>query len=230
MTKQVRFAPENRLYSPKPFEKPLLVVGMAASQQSSTSSSSSATSQSSDKLKARSRAGSIPSPLIIPETPTRLHYLLAYLPFQHPAVFYDLSLHPSILERLHPATTLSESATDPPMASMIVTCPHLNWELHIAPSTGSMRPYISVADVFRALYSGLRKAVHPMEYEALPSYHALHVNQAYFTRCGFILDDYVRMEEQKKGVKRVDFLLGRNRFLGLSSRKGDSRVWELNVS
>jgi hypothetical protein len=93
-----------------------------------------------------------------------------------------------------------------------------------------MRPYVSVSDVFNSLYSGLRKAVHPVEYEALPSSHALYVNQAYFDRCNFIPDDYARMEEQKKGVKRIDFLLGRNRFLGLSSRKGDSAIWELNVS
>ena len=97
-------------------------------------------------------------------------------------------------------------------------------------------PYVSVRDVVHALYRGLRMAVHPLEYEALPSMETItNVNEAYFSRCNSIVEKKARQEEQAKGVKRVDFLMDRNRFLGLSkksstSRKGGSMVWELNVS
>ncbi|KAK7441526.1 hypothetical protein VKT23_016516 [Stygiomarasmius scandens] len=226
MAKQVRFSPQNRLYSPAPSPAPMSVVQKTTSHHSSSSSS-----RQPHELETVPRPRKLPPPLMIPEAATKLHYLLAYIPFQHPAVYYDLSLHPSTVERYHSTSVLSESATDPPMPSLIVTCPHLNWELFITPSLDSRRSYVSVSDVFHSLYSGLRAAVHPVEYEALPSQDTVNnVNQAYFSRCRNIGDYYTQLEEQKKGVKRVDFLMGRNRFLGLSSRRGDTRIWELNVS
>jgi len=94
-------------------------------------------------------------------------------------------------------------------------------------------PYVSVLDVVHALYRGLRMAVHPVEYEALPTVEATaNVNEAFFSRCNKIVDKKARQEEHAKGVKRVDFLMGRNRFLGLSkqSNRNGSTVWELNVS
>lgn len=85
-----------------------------------------------------------------------------------------------------------------------------------------------------ALYRGLRIAVHPVEYKALPSSEAVaNVNEAYYSRCNSILEAQARQEEQSKGIKRVDFLIGRTRFLGLSKksrRRDDGLVWELNVS
>ncbi|THU99550.1 hypothetical protein K435DRAFT_776938 [Dendrothele bispora CBS 962.96] len=196
-----------------------------------SSSTGSSSSRKTLDTRPRSRTLSLPPPLMIPEAATRLHYLLAYIPYHHPAVYYDLSLHPSTVERYHAPNILSESATDPPMPSLIVTCPFLNWELFITPSMDSRRTYVSVSDVFHSLYSGLRKAVHPVEYEGIPSLDVKNlVDQAYFNRCKLIGDYYAQVEEHKKGVKRVDFLMGRSRFLGLSSRRGDSRIWELNVS
>jgi len=71
----------------------------------------------------------------------------------------------------------------------------------------------------------------PAEYGSLPSQDAiLDVNTAYYRRCGRIEDFDSRRLEEGKGVKRVDFLMGRNRFLGLSGTLKGPDIWELNVS
>jgi hypothetical protein len=58
----------------------------------------------------------------------------------------------------------------------------------------------------------------------------LDVDKAYYRRCGCIEDPDSRQLEESKGVKRVDFLMGRNRFLGLSGTLKGPDIWELNVS
>jgi hypothetical protein len=73
--------------------------------------------------------------------------------------------------------------------------------------------------------------VHSAEYRNLPSPDAtLDVNAAYYHRCGRIEDLDFRQLEESKGVKRVDFLMDRNRFLGLSGTLKGPDIWELNVS
>jgi hypothetical protein len=57
------------------------------------------------------------------------------------------------------------------------------------------------------------------------------VDYAYFARCRLLSDENDRKLEALQGVKRVDFLLGKTRFLGLSGPvDGAHQIWELNVS
>ena len=74
------------------------------------------------------------------------------------------------------------------------------------------------------LHRTLRLPVRQAEYNKLPSLEAKRrVDDAYQARC-------ITSEEQRKGVKRVDFL-GRHRtFMGLSSSAAGPNVWVLNVS
>ncbi|KAE9386970.1 hypothetical protein BT96DRAFT_948738 [Gymnopus androsaceus JB14] len=222
LTKRVRFTSINAMYSPIPSTPYAFTTSTATSvSQSSDGSKHSKRRRHSSTLTTHPR----PFPLDVPEPITRIHYLLAFpsaAPYQLPPLTYDLC----------------SPATDPPVSSLTITCPYLHWEFPITPMTLASRkgPYVSVRDVIHALYRGLRMAVHPLEYEALPSVETItNVNEAYFSRCNSIVKKKARQEEQAKGVKRVDFLMGRNRFLGLSkksstSRKGGSMVWELNVS
>jgi hypothetical protein len=56
------------------------------------------------------------------------------------------------------------------------------------------------------------------------------VDNAYFRRCELLADEEERTMEALQGVKRVDFLGGKTRFLGLSGPVEGEHVWELNVS
>ncbi|KAJ7264842.1 hypothetical protein C8J57DRAFT_1230602 [Mycena rebaudengoi] len=86
-------------------------------------------------------------------------------------------------------------------------------------------------DVFRAVYTGLRLAVLPAEYETLADREdKAGVDGSYYTRCKLRPDGPERQLETLKGVKRVDFLKGRSRFLGVSGPIGSPHVWELNVT
>lgn len=42
-------------------------------------------------------------------------------------------------------------------------------------------------------------------------------------------DPYTKKVEESKGLKRVDFLRGRNQFMGLSSTKKGPTTWFLDV-
>ncbi|KAF9070179.1 hypothetical protein BDP27DRAFT_1362883 [Rhodocollybia butyracea] len=232
LTKHVRFSSINALYSPIP-STPYVFTSTATS----SSSMSSEGSNHSKRRRHVSKLTTRPRPALAgPEPIVRIHYILAFSPYQHPSLSYDLCVHPSLVSTYIAPDVLAESATDPPVQSLIVMCPHLHWEFPINPTPSKSRKdsYVSVHDVLHELYRGLRATVHPSEYEALPSVEAVaNVNEAYYSRCNSIVETKARLEEQAKGVKRVDFLMGRNRFLGLSkktSRKGDSLVWELNVS
>ncbi|KAJ7744737.1 hypothetical protein DFH07DRAFT_834234 [Mycena maculata] len=167
--------------------------------------------------------------LAIPTSPiTQIHLLLSFMPFTPPNVHYDLA-HP--LHTINPQLTPSflDPATFPPLPALSVLCRHINWPILVSPS----RPggFVSVLDVFTSVYASLRLAVRRAEYDALPSGDARHsVDNAYFARCRAVADENERQIETLKGVKRVDFLMGRTQFLGLSGPLEAAHTWELNVS
>lgn len=172
-----------------------------------------------------------PSP--VPESfsgEMHIHFLLAFSPYNDPPLHYDLSLPPSLLDHEISPEEFAEPATHPPLPSLYVTSPYLEWPITIFPSSGP-GGFITVLDVFESIYRALRMPVHPTEYGNLPSPDATQdVNEAYYRRCGRIEDFNLRQLEESKGVKRVDFLMGRNRFLGLSGTLKGPDIWELNVS
>ncbi|ESK86218.1 hypothetical protein Moror_16667 [Moniliophthora roreri MCA 2997] len=166
--------------------------------------------------------------------PMRLHFLLAFSPYKSPAIHYDLSLPFSIIEHSPSNSIMAEPATEPPVSSLTITSPMLQWDITVTPASPT-RSYVSVLDVLLALCRDMHISVHPEEYEAIPSLEVTKkVNKAYFNRCRSIADTAARQAEEKRGVKRVDFLMGRNHFLGLSTRNtsrtgSGGLVWELNV-
>jgi hypothetical protein len=121
----------------------------------------------------------------------------------------------------------AEPATLPPSLSLTLVSDLLPWSIVVAPSPAS---YINVSDVITTLHRSLRLAVHPDEFNALPSHDAKYrVNMAYEGRCKRLEEDPRACEEEKKkGVKRVDFLMGRTMFMGLSPV--GPGVWTINVS
>ncbi|KAJ7764150.1 hypothetical protein DFH07DRAFT_882261 [Mycena maculata] len=160
--------------------------------------------------------------------PAQIHLLLSFSPLAPPNVHYDVT-HP--LHTLNPQLTPSflDPATYPPMPALTLRCRHIDWPISVAPSQPG--GCVTVLDVLAAVYAGLRPAVARAEYDALPSGGAREkVDAAYFARCRLVAGGNAREAEALKGVKRVDFLAGRTRFMGLSGPLQAPHVWELNVS
>ncbi|KAF5335245.1 hypothetical protein D9758_017384 [Tetrapyrgos nigripes] len=160
---------------------------------------------------------------------SRIHSLLAYS--NHPTLHFDVSLPLNAItfssSRLS-TRSLAESAIEPPVSSMTLSIPHVTWPVTVTPS--SNRVFITVADVLNAVYHTLRNPVTPEEYRAIRSSSDLkRVNAAYERRHGRIRDDYAAYRERQGGVRRVDFLAGHTRFLGVSST-GTGRSWVFNVT
>jgi len=159
----------------------------------------------------------------------QIHFLLAFSPHHDPTIQYDLTLHPSTLDSEISHKEFAEPATHPPVSRLHVICPRLQWPITISSSSGT--GFVTVLDVLESIYRVLRVPAKPTEYGSLPSHSAIRgVNAAYYRRCGRFQDRDSRQLEESKGIKRVDFLMGRNRFLGLSGTLKGPDIWELNVS
>ncbi|KAJ6534214.1 hypothetical protein B0H19DRAFT_964625 [Mycena capillaripes] len=229
MTKSVQFSSTNILYSP---------LLWSPSPEASTSSLPHSPSRDQPARQIPIIYRPWPSPMPVGMSPgpdahfilcrAQIHILLAFAPSMPPHVHYDLS-HPlhTINSQLTPS--FLDPATYPPLPTLTILCRHIPWPIAVAPSqpTG----FVSVFDVFMSVYTSLWLAVRRAEYDALLSSEARHrVDEAYFTRCRLWSDDEERRIEALKGVKRVDFLVGKTRFLGLSGPVEGAHVWELNVS
>jgi hypothetical protein len=223
--KVVRFADDDVYYSPAP------------STPSPTYSSSSLPSSGGPFTPQHTTYYSTPLPPVSElypspaRGPVRIHPALGFA--AHPTYAWDVTYHPTTTRTPLPANVLAEPATNPPLPSITIISPYLPWSIAITPSASQHKlntisgtpAYVTVADVLSTLYRALRLAVRQAEYDKLPSLEAKHsVNEAYQARC--------RGSEQelRKGVKRVDFLGTRKKFMGLSSSRAGPNVWVLNVS
>ena len=169
----------------------------------------------------------IPRPPLGP-LPAAIHPLLAVS--KTPSLIYDMSRHISSLRPSHLSLSphrLAEPATEPPMTSLVIVCHHLPWRINVR--ARQQNGYITVADVMEGLYRALRLNVTEGEFRLLSHDMKHQVNKAFeqrYRRASFM--EYAH--EKAQGLRRVDFLGGKNTFLGLSSTKEGGRVWRLNVS
>lgn len=164
--------------------------------------------------------------------------MLAFSPYNEPAFSWDISYPPpapvlpledeqSIL--LH--QMLAEPATSPPLTALTITHPNLKWRIEVEPKDPAPGAYISVGDVFTTIFKELRVGIHSMDYAELTDFDARSaVDHAYYARCGRVPDPQARLVEHQKGIKRIDMLMGRNKFLGLSGTLSGPESWELNTS
>ncbi|KAJ3713270.1 hypothetical protein DFJ43DRAFT_46399 [Lentinula guzmanii] len=163
---------------------------------------------------------------------TRVHSLLAYS--HHPVINYDVSLPSSTITTTQiglSTTAFSEPAVYSPVSSIVLHIPHHIWPITVHASYNGH--YVTVNDVFTEVYHALRKNVTSAEYNAIPSKKETEkVRMAYETRYKRLRDRHASQSEKQQGVKRVDFLTGHTRFMGLSISPGHggSSVWVLRLS
>jgi hypothetical protein len=87
---------------------------------------------------------------------------------------------------------------------------------------------VTVGDVLDAIYTSLRKNIVREDFKYLSHSAQRRVNEAYERRYRRFLDRRAYERERQSGVKRVDFLMDRNRFRGLVMTSNG--VWQLEVT
>jgi len=175
----------------------------------------------------------LPSDNTIILGPVAIHPLLAYHPYLSP-INYDVSYTPNTATaniQVSPITLDShrraEPATNPPIEVFSLISDLLPWCCVIHASTYQ---YVTVEDVLLQLFRFLRTPATRDEYKAVPNQDVRdRIAESYKRRCSRASSAEEFAEEQIKGLKRVDFLLGRTRFMGLSSTKLGSDTWVLNL-
>lgn len=156
----------------------------------------------------------ISPPFPQPIKPSRIHPLLESS--CTPVLNFDLRQSPTTItsnkQRIL-RKTLYEPATAPPLQSLTIIIPDLPWTITVNASRG----YVTVQDVLDELYYSLRKNISAQEFHVLPNDQARwRVTMAYEQRYRRITSPREYDDEKRRGVTRVDFLMGRNKFAGLS--------------
>ncbi|KAF8811420.1 hypothetical protein BYT27DRAFT_7208559 [Phlegmacium glaucopus] len=157
---------------------------------------------------------------------------LSILPILKPQITYDLMEHPStIMTRnnysLSPRT-FREPATTPPLPFLTITSIHLPWTIKVYASNGS---YVTLEDVFDCMYRSLRTNITSGEFKMFPRPEdQRRATRAYEQRYRRLRNNRAYDEEKRGGMKRVDFLMGRTKFLGISNSSRRPDEWQLRVA
>ena len=117
---------------------------------------------------------------------------------------------------------------------------HDGWVVHVVPSTGvpalmpvppspfsggvplspfvsgTMGPVVRCADVLHALFVTLQRRATEQEYYSLGESRRARVSSAFWTRCRASGPEATVQAEVQFGVKRIDFLEGRTRWVACS--------------
>jgi len=170
------------------------------------------------------------SPLLpLPSGLVEINPLLGFHPHS-PKLLDDLSLPWEVVTtNTSPPISISraallEPATNPPTAYLQLQCPNLPWKLDIVCKTSH---YVTIFDVLAQLYSFLRLTASAKEFNFETVESRSEISRAFRQRVS--RDPRTASVEESKGLKRIDFLKGRNRFMGLSSTKLGPDTWTLNV-
>jgi hypothetical protein len=142
---------------------------------------------------------------------------------------YTVSASPVLSPRV-----LAEPAITAHLPYFTIVCDALPWHISIRPSSSKPGAYITVADVLNGIYRDLRRPVRTEELEvmALPPHFISSVRQAFYTRCSRLaqVDPAAANSETRKGIRRIDFLLGNSLFAGLVPTKDSPDNWQLTFS
>jgi len=169
-----------------------------------------------------------------------MHTLLARTRTYSAPISYDITYAPSA-RAIHdrstrmpvPEHTLSEPATEPRVSKLVVSCDRLPWKIvvragsarstspgfYVGRSAGP-RSHVTVHDVLCAVHSCLLQPISRAEWDMLErgSKRETKVTRAYEERCIKTRGGW------EEGVKRIDWLGQRTRFVGLqlSAEGGDA--------
>jgi hypothetical protein len=109
---------------------------------------------------------------------------------------------------------LDEPATYPPLSSITLISDLLPWLIHVEASQTFSVPAVTIDDVLQTLLTNLYIPVTPREWACVPSATQALVTTTFYRRIESIPHSSLKESERRKGVRRMDFLLGRTRLAG----------------
>jgi hypothetical protein len=154
------------------------------------------------------------------------------LKFSHkPSLSFNVVFHPSTIitlpeRRSLSYLTLSQPATMPPLPCLHITSPFLPWSVTVLPSSHKPNKFVTVSDVLVTLHRTLGLTATWEEWQSLEE--DLKATHEHWVSAH--TDRRLRESGSCTGVRKVDFLMGRNRFLGLSKMGSLPDVMVLHLS
>lgn len=165
------------------------------------------------------------------------HPLLEFDP-ENPKLAWDVRLPPETIRasnnpirghQWHKLTsrTLQQQALSPPWTFMRLKCELLPWVVEVSNPSG-----VTVQDVLEAVYECLREPIEREDWREASVDWRGRLKEVWKRRCmmaGEMLDGgrVARMEEEKMGVRRVDWLLWDFEWLGIRKSSTELETWEM---
>ncbi|KAF8156121.1 hypothetical protein B0H34DRAFT_521782 [Crassisporium funariophilum] len=235
MTKQVRFAYKNIFHSPAPQQQPQLSYSVSSGPSSSGPiTPPSAYSHGLPGPMPVSYAATHPQPSSKSSKPSSSKYsapVRVHPYLETSALSYNMMDHPSTATRNGhslSSKTFREPATSPPLPFLALTSQYLPWTIKVYASNGS---YVTLEDVLICAYRSLRTNITTLDFNSFPSSNdQRRATRAYEQRYRRLKSTRAYDEEKRGGMKRVDFLMGHSKFLGISNNSLRPHEWHLNVT
>ena len=121
---------------------------------------------------------------------------------------------------------LDEPVTYPHMNSIVILSDLLPWSTRVeAPTPDDV---VTIFDVLQTLHTVLRIPISKSEWNSLSAHAQESISAAFYRRLGGIRDHSSREKQLKKGVRRLDFLLGNTKLLGIAAVPDKPGVFTLH--
>jgi hypothetical protein len=241
--KQVRFAYKNTVYPPPSLMPPAMTHSVSTAPSSAGPITPPVHAHAlpvyyhgvpyapSSHLPVPPRTNTYPLPPKAPSSSSRHGPVRAHPYLEMDGIVWDLMEHPStIIRNRHHVSSraLSEPATEPPMRSISIVSSYLPWSFKIHASNGK---YVTLEDVFETIYRTLRINLTQPEFNSFSSEKdRRRATRAYEERYRRLRSQRQYEEEKRAGMKRVDFLMGHTRLVGITNDGRRPDEWHLRVS
>jgi hypothetical protein len=128
--------------------------------------------------------------------------------------------HQSPLTGLSPSpvcfdpSLLDEPVISPAMSSVVLFSDLLPWYIFVA---GTSDHGVTLFDVWQSLHTSLRTPISKSEWDLMSAHTQYSVSAAFYRRLGGIRDPSSRDRQFSRGVRRLDFLLGKTDLRGIAA-------------
>jgi len=137
------------------------------------------------------------------------------------------------------AYELEQPATDPPMTCVRIVCDAIpQWPVDMLVVGTSLRPhrqrraevpYLTLEDLVHAVHASLYRRISHDDWGRLSTFQETEVARAYTRRYKAAGSDWAVRQQQREGVKRVDFLLGNTWFKGFTWLQSENGIMRLKL-
>jgi hypothetical protein len=137
------------------------------------------------------------------------------------------------------AYDLEHSATIPQMTCLRIVCDAIpQWPVDMQVIGTSLTPhrqrraalpYLTLEDLVHTVHASLHRKISHEEWGRLSTVQEVEVARAYTRRCNAAGSDWAVRQQQREGVKRVDFLFGNTWFKGFTWLQPENGIERLKL-